>query len=242
MNIAIIEDEVHLQEHLVSQLKAWSKSSDSALEIETFNTGNDFIKTANRKSFQIVFMDIYLNNESGIDTALEYRKLDINSLLIFLTSSKNHMRQAFPCRAFDYLLKPVDDEKLFHTLDEAMRTFKPQELSIELKKGDLSYSISYGEIRYVYSQKNYCLIQCEEAMNFRMTFAAISEELLKDSRFCLINRGVLVNLDYVDSFDSGDCLMNDGNKLPLNTKRFNQLNQLLIDYRFRKRDNNLRRM
>ena len=63
----------------------------------------------------------------------------------------------------------------------------------------------------------------------------------KDSRFLVVNRGVLVNLDYVESMDGLTCLMKDKRTFPLNTRKHGQLEQALIEHRFRRRKEELRR-
>ena len=74
-----------------------------------------------------------------------------------------------------------------------------------------------------------------------MTLSQIQELLENDSRFLVINRGVLVNLDYVESMDGLICLMKDQRTFPLNTRKHVQLEQALIEHRFRRRKEKLRR-
>ncbi len=242
VNIAIVEDEPVMQDRLDLQLQQWARLQNQTIKVSKFLTGSDFLKNARHQPYQIVFMDIYLGKENGIETALSYRKFEISNILIFLTSSRDHMHQAFPCRAFDYLLKPVEDQALFHMLNEAMRRIDPPEERLEITKGELQYAFRFSDIRYVISQRNYCLIQAGEAVRYRVTFGTLAEKLNRDPRFCLINRGIIVNLDWVAYFAHGECRMTDGKQFPLHSKKQTQLIQTLIDYRFKKRGDDLRRL
>ena len=62
-----------------------------------------------------------------------------------------------------------------------------------------------------------------------------------DERFCIINRGILVNLDYVDTMEELSCWMKSGLSFPLNTKKASELKQSLITHRFNIRRKQLSR-
>ncbi len=242
MLIAIVEDNKQMQTELAEKLHQWESLHHFSLDLCVFNSGSEFLESIDTKRYQLVFMDIYLDNESGIDTALQYRQSDIHSILVFLTSSENHMKQAFACRAFDYLLKPVTEQALFHMLDEVMRTLAPGDHTLSVLVGDITYPVHFSDIRFVTAQRNYCLVQTSEALMPRTAFGLLSEKLSKDARFCLINRGILVNLDWVEKFTNRECVMTTGDRFPLHTKRHTQLMQQLIDYRFKKREAHMRRI
>lgn len=67
--------------------------------------------------YAAVFLDIYMNGITGIETAEVIRKTDANLLLIFITSSPEHMADAFRIHAYEYVTKPFEKSRIFRLMD-----------------------------------------------------------------------------------------------------------------------------
>lgn len=67
----------------------------------------------------VVFLDIRMPRESGLELARELAALDEPPLVIFVTAHNAHAVDAFELHALDYLLKPVDDKRLSQALERA---------------------------------------------------------------------------------------------------------------------------
>ena len=72
--------------------------------------------------FRVAFFDIRMDDMTGIQLAEQVRKQDTSLLICFLTTSREYAFDAFPIHPFDYLIKPVDQEKLNHVMDEVVRS------------------------------------------------------------------------------------------------------------------------
>lgn len=240
-SIALVEDDPRLQEEMQRAVSDWCREHQLDLQLQVFDGGEAFLQKASTQSYQLVIMDIYLTGMDGIETARRFRQMNLHSLLVFSTTSLEHMPQAFPCHAFDYLIKPVQLDQLHHTLAEAVQQLHLQEPSLTFVNGKQQVTLHYGDIYAVVSKQNYCQVQGSESFTARTTFSSVENSLRKDGRFCTINRGILVNLDEVVHFQDGICLMQDGTTYPLNTRRQNQLKQQLIEHRFRRREERMRR-
>ena len=241
MKIAIVDDDAQDTDRLTAFLTEWSEEHHQNFSVTVFHKSADFLNTLETARYSLVFMDIYMGPPSGIDTALKLREKDSHTVLIFLTSSLEHMPDAFRCHAFDYLVKPFDLEQMKKTIRDALAFLPEKEQYLNLSVHKQNVPIFYSDIRYVLASSNYCMVYTKEEYRCRMSFSQIQELLENDSRFLVINRGVLVNLDYVESMDGLICLMKDQRTFPLNTRKHVQLEQALIEHRFRRRKEKLRR-
>ena len=70
----------------------------------------------------LIILDVIMPLMSGMDTARELRMDEQTVPIIFLTSSKEFAVDSYDVNAFHYLIKPVDERKLFHILDEFLET------------------------------------------------------------------------------------------------------------------------
>lgn len=232
MRIAIVDDETAEHTFLDKILNRWAQLNHLSITCDCFSSGNDFLNTINHRQYDLVFMDIYMDGTDGIQTAEKMRQTAPDCFLIFLTSSREHMLKAFPCHAFDYLLKPLDEKRLFQTLSDFLRVFPEKQNYINLPLGKQVIPVLYSHLEYVFTDSNYCIIQAQEQYRCRIPFHKLKAMLGDDERFCIINRGILVNLDYVDTMDNLSCWMKSGISFPMNTKKNSELKQALITHRF----------
>ena len=117
MRIAIVDDNKTEQERLSALIRAWAQ--DEAVITETFDSGEAFAEALQRNRYEIVWMDIIMDGKNGIETARRLREHSMETLLIFITSSPEFMAQAFPCHAFDYVMKPYAPQRVFEVLEIA---------------------------------------------------------------------------------------------------------------------------
>lgn len=234
MKIAIVDDEKEDAGRLAGFCRAWAQQKQVSLELVHFGGGEELLDSAQRNTMQLVFMDIYMQGLNGIETARRLRAEDNGCLLVFLTSSREHMPEAFPCHAFDYLVKPALESMVRRVLDEAAAQLKELNRYLQLPTGKATVPVLYGELTAAVADKNYVYVytSAEPPLRCRMTFGVLEEALAADSRFLTINRGVLVNMDQVRTLQDGRCLMKDGTAYPIRVRDNKLIEQQLQNYRF----------
>ena len=87
--------------------------------IEQFRSGKELLKALGR--FDLIFLSIILmDGMDGMETAKKCRELAFEKPLVFLSSSRNYVFDAYDVEAFHYLVKPVADEKLKNVLKRVL--------------------------------------------------------------------------------------------------------------------------
>ena len=233
LNTAIVDDEEWMRNHLKDLISQYSEKNGVSAKCDLYASGRAFLSAAKHKTYDIVFLDIYMDAPDGIAVAKTLRKNDVSCLIIFLTSSDAHRASAFSVHAFDYLEKPISSADLEHTLNDAQKILTKNGspyIDVPVKKQVVS--ILYSDLLYATADSNYVIIQANETYRCRMLFHSLADTLAADSRFLAINRGVLVNLDYVVSMDNLTCTLKDGASFPLNKKTASSLKQRYITRQF----------
>ena len=110
MKIAIVDDNEDDRKRLQEEItKICDNKSRKDFEITEFFSGEDFInlivKNENKKYFDIVFLDIYMNGITGIETAKKLRETDNQSKIIFITTSNEFASESYEVKAYEYLIK-----------------------------------------------------------------------------------------------------------------------------------------
>ena len=122
MKIAIVDDNEDDRKRLQEEItKICDNKSRKDFEITEFFSGEDFInlieKNENKKYFDIVFLDIYMNGITGIETAKKLRETDNQSKIIFITTSNEFASESYEVKAYDYLIKPFSKERILKTME-----------------------------------------------------------------------------------------------------------------------------
>lgn len=156
---------------------------------------------------------------------------------MFLTSSPEHRADAFRVHAFDYLEKPVTGEMIARLFDELAITQEEetdtQAFSISIDRKQIP--ILYSDIRYITSDSNYLQIQGRNVFRCRMPFREAASILTQDERFLTINRGILINLDYVQHMENTSCTMCDSTTFSIHRKNAAAIAQAYIAHQFKRR-------
>ncbi len=72
------------------------------------------------ESFDIVFLDIMMQDPNGMKTVKAFREKASDKILIFVSSNREYVVDVYDVETFQYLLKPVDDRKLKRVLQKAV--------------------------------------------------------------------------------------------------------------------------
>ena len=239
MNIALVEDQAAEQERIGRIIKEYASENHMNIELNIFNNSESFLKDYRSLKYTVIFMDIYMDGMTGIEAAGQIRTVDNDTLIIFLTTSEDHALSAFDVHAYHYIIKPASDEKLRASLFKVLGEISDIQ-SVNVKKlviasDGTDISIPYHSIKYVSSNRNYVQIVSKEESEYhsRMTFSEICGILCKDKRFLRINRGILINMDYITNF-SDTCELEGGHIFHVNVRERKNLNQIRKNYIFSK--------
>ncbi len=118
VQIGICDDRKEDIEILSKALYAY----DPSFRISAYNGGEALLEDwlEQRTLFDILFLDIYMPGLNGIETAGKILTNSKDTKIIFISSSNEHYPEAYDVFAFNYLLKPLNTQKLYRILDEAL--------------------------------------------------------------------------------------------------------------------------
>jgi len=235
MNIAVVEDLEKDREWLTVRLKQYMAQRNLTYELYIYEQAEDFVAALNTITFQIVFMDIYLTDMTGIEAATYLRKKDKNCKLILLTISDEYLLQGYRVNACHYLLKPATDEDFTEAMERCMLKPAYDVPYLDVVLDNLPLRMNTETLMYLCAHQRDVRIQTtSQSLIASGPFRALSDILSQDSRFLLILRGSLINMDYVVAVHDGCFIMQNGDKLPYNVRSKKQIQQTYRNYIFNK--------
>lgn len=238
MNIAIIDDIPDEIKEVTALLKQYAVLNQIDIEIDRFSCAESFLKNYRPLLYTIIFMDIYMEGMTGIEAAKLIRETDSSVALIFLTTSEEHRADAFHCHAYDYLTKPVQRNTLFRTIDDLLKIkTKTDGQKFIFSSNRREYSLPYSEITCVRTESNgsnYLEIMNSSGSTYRtrMTFSSVSQQLMKDNRFILLQSSVLVNLEHIALLKENCAVLASGEQLPFSSRKAKEIQHVWQNYMF----------
>ncbi len=126
LSIAVCDDEVIECCNMAKRIKEILEEMKIPCIIRQFRSGGGLLQAL--ESFDVVFLDIIMQDLDGMKTAQILRERASDKILIFVSSSREYVFEAYDVEAFQYLLKPVEGRKLKSVLQKAVLKTKSRSL------------------------------------------------------------------------------------------------------------------
>ena len=238
MKIAICDDnkqELLRINNLVDEYSRCALTEDK-IEVSEFTSSIHLLEQLDGgKHFDVFLLDIIMPNINGIKLATDIRNTDQVAKIIFLTSTSEFAVASYSVGAFNYLLKPVQKDKLFSVLEKAYKDIcmNPKQYIVVKTQTALSkvflHQLIYVEVkgRTVYfNQKNGVIIESTS------TLSQVEAVLLIDKRFIKPHRSYIVNLDYIKNLSQNGIITTNEIFIPVSRNIFKEVKQAYIHYSF----------
>lgn len=233
IKIAICDDEISAIQNLESRINSFFNSIDIKYSVSKFLDGETLLNSLidRKEHFDIVFLDIRMNKMNGMDVAKTIRNSDQeNVFIIFVTALKEYVFDAFDVRAINYLVKPVETQKLHTSLKRILADIIPSESKfLILHKGGEVKKIPFCKIMYCEVVNHRVFIyEKENTHEYGGKIDDLEKELNDDFFRC--HRSFIVNLKYVDRYKAGVAYMPSAEKIPIAARRQGEFMKALLSY------------
>ena len=171
----------------------------------------------------------------GIELSKELCRICDNCIVVFVTSSQEDIWRAVATNScYDYIRKDdLNYEKVSKILKNIERKFKLNNEIISFLSGKKQIDIRVNQIMYVLSNDKYTNIRMRKGtLRYRILFSEICELLAKYSNFIECNRGILLNMDYIESADAQTFTMIDNRVFPVRRRDCSSILSKFYDYQF----------
>ena len=204
-----------------------------AMEVECFTNGQTLLTAAKeRPSFNIVFLDIYMLAENGIDIAKEIQNISPQTGIVFVTTSKEFAVEAFSLRALHYIVKPIMAKDVQEVFRRLPRMYQKQETIIKVVVGRETKKLFQSQICRLQStnHKTEILLKMDEKISVWTPLSELEGKL--DDNFLKIQRGTIVNMGYIKQMNIRECILKDGTRVLLSRRERMKIKETYDDYIF----------
>ncbi len=231
MRIAICDDDPKTVEELQCQLQSYFRSHPEAgnVHIASFFTAEALLFASSDSRFDIFILDIDLPGINGIRLAQKIRQENPLATLFFYTSHQEYVLDGYKVDAIRYVLKSPDPSALFEALDSAVeRALKQQRDSIIISHYSDQTRVARADILYIQhlQGKNLLHLVNGDRLEDRRRLQDLYR-ILADSRFYQIDRGTIVNTDYIQRTDGDHLILYNGERLYISRRKMAAVKQYI---------------
>jgi len=171
----------------------------------------------------VCFLDIVMPEMNGIELAKQIREMEaVKGMkaceIVFLTTSNEFASESFEVKAFSYLLKPPDPQKVANVLLEIIDAKKTVDVSgIPISTKTITKFLYFREISFieVINYKVYFRLIDGSEIAIVSALGAILPQIMTDKRFAQCHRSFVVNMNDINKIQGNSVLMYSGKQIPI---------------------------
>lgn len=232
MLIGVCDDDLNVIQDLSIRLEDYFSSTQYDVVIQGFQQPQKLLLAAQERHFDILFIDIMLDNEHGVNIAGEIRQSAMNeySAIYYISSIEDYSNKLISTRPEEYLLKPITDNRLFRALDRLL-------ISLELKNDSIHISFNQGSVKlfqrdilYVESigRKSLIHTQGKKYAVYRKLNDIASD--LNSFYFLEIHKSYLINVRQLSVYHYDQLILIDGTILPVSQSKQKKVRSFIMEF------------
>lgn len=219
MKIAICEDEKIYSDHLAELTERYFAGHGVRTEISVYTDGKPLTDMINSGvSYDLIFLDIQLENSDGMKAAAEIRENDRKAVLIFVTGIENRAVEGYSVAAFDYIVKSSLEDRIDSVLDRFMKEYSQESITL-LLAGDDAVVLAVSDILWIESDGRGAVVgTAEREYHTVISVSKIVPQLSADM-FKEIYLSVFVQVNKIRYIGEDTLEMMNGKILPVSRRK-----------------------
>jgi len=238
LRVAYCEDEQIQLEKMEQLLKQWATQNQVKYSVEGYVSGEAFFfENEQQYPFDLIFIDIEMGMMNGMEIAKKIRETDENIEIVFLTNRREFVFEGYEVKALRYCVKPISEEKLNEILRKVITQKREEKCYLIEKQDGEMRKINLSTVFYIEANGHYIEINTRQGhYQFKKSLQEIMEYLiekkgsLEQAGFLLTHRSYLVNVEFIDSVNKTECILENGKGIPISRNSYQKVNLAFIHY------------
>ena len=239
--IAVCEDNEPSRQFEVKLINEWASKSNLTICTDTYTSAENFLfESEDKLEYDLLILDIQMGKMNGVELAKILRGRGFDGSLIFLTGIKDFAIEGYEVGAVRYLLKPIKQDDFFKSLSIVYSDFEKREKEVfVLQIGTELSKIEYDKIIYVEARGHYVYLCGNNAgtgskehkfeKEWKASFNSVAPDF-ENHDFFGLRRGLLVNLEHIKRITRTDCVLDNGEAIPVARGKYQELNEAFINF------------
>jgi two-component system LytT family response regulator len=210
LRVLVIDDEAPARRKLLRYLE----KHDDVVCVGEAASAQEAIVAVGSERPEVLFLDVQMPGGDGFDVARAVVDAQDAPRIVFVTAHDAFAVRAFEAEAFDYLLKPVDEDRLAAVLARirrdrdrggahlarllaSLRPPEPYPERLFVQTGERAYFVPVADIGRIEADRNYVHVHARGSVHHVRTTLDALERRLDPAKFVRINRSEVVRIDAI---------------------------------------------
>lgn len=230
LRIAICDDSPADTGYVKGFVQQWAAQRSTQIHIDTFFSAENFLfQYAENKDVDILLLDVEMGVMDGVTLAKTLRNENDTLQIIFVTGYTDYISEGYEVAALNYLMKPVNADKLFSALDRAVSALQKTEPFILLPTEGEVLRLNTSQVQYVEAFSHTVdVVTVTDTIHVKMSISEM-ERLLPDG-FVRCHRSYLVGLAHIARLSKTEVTLDSGKVLPMSRGASSLVHKAFISY------------
>lgn len=233
LRIAVCDDEKFYREKITALLQKYLSGHQLDSVIDIFCSGEEFLsQSSNAVKYDIVFMDINMEQTDGIETAMRIRAFQSNTYIVFVTAFIKYALDGYKVNAVRYIMKDTLDAAISECMDAILQKMQLRQISFSFIEGEKK--LYTDNLLYVESKKHKSVFYYqEEHLTKYQIYEKLDdiEKVLNGAGFLRLHKSYLVNMRHIRKISNYIAELSTGEELPIPRIRYQAVKQKFVEYK-----------
>lgn len=203
---------------LKRQLMMYFQTNGGEAQIQEYESGEGLLADIEDGFMwpDLIFLDIYMGDLNGMDTARRLRDLGVKAPIVFLTASPDFALESYEVEASGYLLKPAEEEQTTAILHRLLKPELRKRISVKCRR---QYRYPFvDEILYLESDRHTVTLHMLDGSEIETSEKLGDlEKIIDDPRFLRCHQSFLVNMDHITDVED-EFMIRNGDQVPIRVR------------------------
>ncbi|WP_368364824.1 LytR/AlgR family response regulator transcription factor [Ruminococcus sp. RTP21204st1_B2_RTP21204_210225] len=229
MRIAICDDERTYIKKIENDINSL-KTHENEFEFSEFESGEAFISGFSKDKYDLIILDIEMNDLNGLQTAEFLRQIDKNVILIFMTSYDKFVYQGYEVNAFRYILKNQPEPIYLKQLSDTIQEYYRNKKYIKVVDNDIEKELLTVDILYIEVYSHQIVIHTFNKEYYQKGKLSDYEKMLEECLFVRSDKSVLINITNIDYIKKNQVFMKNGKILYVSRNHLEKITKAFLKF------------
>ena len=229
MRIAICDDERTYIKKIENDINSL-KTHENEFEFSEFESGEAFISGFSKDKYDLIILDIEMNDLNGLQTAEFLRQIDKNVILIFMTSYDKFVYQGYEVNAFRYILKNQPEPIYLKQLSDTIQEYYRNKKYIKVVDNDIEKELLTVDILYIEVYSHQIVIHTFNKEYYQKGKLSDYEKMLEECLFVRSDKSVLINITNIDYIKKNQVFLKNGKSLYVSRNHLEKITKAFLKF------------
>ena len=199
IKIAVCDDDKFDRDAMLIALTSIEENLKIEFDIYLFSSGKELCKNLETNTYNLIMLDILMDELDGIQTATKLRSMGEDSKIIFVSSYDEKLRELFKVGAIWFLDKPVNNYELKVAIERGLELIKKEDEKIyAYKKHGSTHLLSLNKIEFFESHRNIIEIHSKNSsITYSDQMKNVWSKVAVHPQFVMPNQSTIFNMQHI---------------------------------------------